>query len=143
MKTRNQLQVRRSIGTFDTEQSYHAGSIPNSSAILAVTVLANIEDVLAAVRTAALLGRSLKAAILVNLPGKDTIHIESGENVSEASLLRTLDSIRGKLRKQGPSQAQVFALEATIAAASFLAPGTISMHIRGTDSVPKRPTVAR
>ena len=143
MKARRQLQVRRGIDAIGIAQSYHPDSSPNSSAILSVTVLADVEDVLAVIRTAALLGKSFKASTSVDLPGGDTILIESGDNPSGASLLKMLGSIQSKLRKQGPSQAAVFALEANITAASFLAAGTISVHIRAADSVLKRPTGAR
>ena len=143
MTARHHLQVRRGIGAIDIAESYHAESLPNSSVILAVTVLADIEDVLAVIRTAALLGKSFKASTSVDLLGENAIHIESGENLSQASLTKLLDVIQGKLCKQGSSQAPIFALEASITAASFLASGAISVHIRGTDSVPKRPAVAR
>ena len=143
MKARHQFQVRRSIGAIDTAESYHAESLPNSSAIFAVTVLADIEDVLAVIRTAALLGKSFKASTSVDFMGEDAIHIESGDSPSQASLAKLLDVIQGKLCKQGSSEAPIFALEASITAASFLASGAIAVHIRGTDSVPKRPGVAR
>lgn len=143
MKARNQLHIARDVGTADMKQSYHAESSPNSSAVLAVTVLADIEDVLAVIRTAALLGKSFKGSTSVDLPGEDTIHIESADNLSQASLAKLLDSIQGKLCKLGSSQAPVFAVEATITAASFLANGAVSVHVRGIEPAPKRPTVAR
>ena len=143
MRARDQLRVRRGVRTIGTVESYHAESSPNSSALLAVTVLADVEDVLAVIRTAALLGKSFKASTSVDLLGEDDLHIESGENLSQASLARLLEVIQCKLSKQGSSQAPIFALEATITAASFLASGAISVHIRGADSVPKRPAVAR
>jgi len=143
MKARNQLHVERDIGTPHIKPPYHAESSPNSSAVLAVTVLADTEDVLAVIRTAALLGKSFKASTSVDLPGEDPIHIESGDNLSQASLAKLLDSIQRKLYKLGSSQAPVFAVEATITAASFLASGAVSVNIRGIHSVPKRPTVAR
>ena len=143
MKARNQLHVEREIGTLHIEPSYHAESSPNSSAVLAVTVLADIEDILAVIRTAVLLGKNFRASTSVDLPGEDAIHIEASENVSQASLAKLLDSIEDKLCRLGSSQAPVFALEATMTAASFLANGAVSVHVRGTNSVPKRPTVAR
>lgn len=143
MKARRQLQVRRGIDTNDIAQSCHPDSLPNSSAMLSLTVLADLEDVLAVIRTAALLGKSFQASTSVDLPGGDTVHIESGDNLSDESLLKMFGLIQSKLCKQGPAQAAVFALEANITAASFLASGTISVHIRAADSVRKRPTVAR
>ena len=143
MKARRQLQVRSGIDAIEITQSYHPDSSPNSSAMLSVTVLADVEDVLAVMRTAALLGKSFKASTSVDLPGGDTIHIESGDSLSDESLLKMLGSIHSKLCKQGASQAAVFALEANITAASFLAAGTISVQIRAAESFPKRPTVAR
>jgi len=143
MKARHQFPVRRGIGTIDKAASYHVESSPNSSVMFVVTVLADIEDVLAVVRTAALLGKNFKASTSVNLLGEDAIHIGPEDDLSQASLAKLLEVIQGRLCKQGSSRAPVFALEASITAASFLAAGTISVHIRGTDLVPKRPTVAR
>ena len=143
MKARQQLQVRRGVGTIEGPPSHHVESSPNSSAMLAVTVLADIEDVVAVIRTAALLGNSFKASTSVEVFGEDAIRIEPGENLSHGALEKSLEVIHGKLCRRGYSQAPAFAVEASITAASFLAAGTISVHIRGTDSGPKRPTIAR
>ena len=143
MKARQQLGVRRGTGAVEAAPSQHAESSPNLSAILAVTVLADIEDVLAVIRTAALLGNSFKAATSIEVFGEDAVRIEPGENLSRGALEKSLHVIHGKLRRQGASQPPLFTLEASITAASFLAAGTVSVHIRGTDSVPKRPTIAR
>jgi hypothetical protein len=130
-------------GVTEPAPSYHVASAPNSSAILAVTVLAEIKDVLAVIRTAALLGNSFKASTLVDVMGEDAIYLESGENLSQASLESVLDSVQHKLSEYRSSQAPVFALEANITAASFLTAGTISVHIRSVASGPERPIIAR
>lgn len=130
-------------GVTEPAPSYHVESAPNSSAVLAVTVLAEIKDVLAVIRTAALLGNSFKASTLVDVMGEDAIYLESGENLSQASLESVLDSVQHKLCEYRSSQAPVFALEANITAASFLTAGTISVHIRSVASGPERPIIAR
>lgn len=143
MKVRSQFQIRRGNGTSDTAESYHAESAPNSSVVLAVSVLAEIEDVLAVIRTAAILGNSFRTSTSVNVLGKDTVCIESGMNLTRESLDRVLDSIQTKLRAHRSSQPPVFALEANISAASFLRVGTISVHIRNAVSIPEPPILAR
>jgi hypothetical protein len=143
MKARHEVPVRPRVGDIETVELYHDESSPNSSVIFSVTVLTDMEDVLAVIRTAALLGKNFQASTSVNLLGEDAIHIGPEENRSQASLAKLLDVIQGRLCKQGSSRAPVFALEANITAASFLAAGTIAVHIRHSDSVPKRPTFAR
>ena len=143
MKARHQIHGGRS-NAIESVPSYQAESSPNSSAILAVTVLASIEDVLAVIRTAALLGNNFRASTSVDLLGEGAIHIESSENSSQASLEDVLSSVQRKLSEHRSSQEPVFAVEASITAASFFTTGAISVNIRRTaDSVPKRPVIAR
>ena len=143
MKVKHQFQTQRGNRAIDTAESYHAESAPNSSVVLGVSVLAKIEDVLAVIRTAALLGTSFKASTSVDVLGEDTLCIESGKNVTQESLDSVLDSIQAKLCALRSSQPPVFALEASFTAASFLTAGTISVHIRSVASVPERPIFAR
>jgi hypothetical protein len=121
------------IGSTDGAEIFHAESLPNSSAVLAVTVLADIADVVAVIRTAALLGRSFNVSTAVDLPGESAIQIEANKNVSAAVLNKLLQSIEAKLRTQVLSPTPIFTLEAAVTAASFLAAGTISVRIRGTE----------
>jgi hypothetical protein len=112
--------------------------------ILAVTVLGDTEDVLAVVRTAALLGNSFKASTSIDLLGESAIHIESGENGSPASLEKLMQLVDRKLSEQGTSQVSAFTVEASITAASFLTIGSISVNVRKVpDSAPKRPAISR
>ena len=143
MKARE--QVRDSASTLvGAPPSYHAESAPNSSAILAATVLGGIEDVLAVVRTAALLGNSFKVSTSVDLLGESAIYIESGEIGSAASLENLVRLVERKLSEQGTSQVPAFAVEASITAASFLTIGSISVNVRKLpDPAPKRPIISR
>jgi len=141
MKARHQIQLRKSAGAANSTKARHAS--PNSSAILAVTVLATVEDVLAVVRTATLLGKTFEASTSVDVLGEDAIHIEAGEDLTDGTVARLLDAIKDKLRNRGSQEGPKFAVEASIAAASFLAAGSISVNIRGADLVPSRPIVAR
>jgi hypothetical protein len=118
-------------------------ALSNSSAVLAVTAEANLEEISAVLRTAILLGKTLNASVSVDLFGEGTIVIEAADNQSKKSLAGILNSILGKLRKWAPARAKVFALEASLTAGSFLSVGIISLRIRGANSVSKRPMVAR
>ena len=112
--------------------------------MLAVTVLADVGDVLAVIRTAALLGSNFKASMEINLPGQSAIHIESGENGSRESLESLLRSIQDRLSDHQALKNRVFAVEASITAASFLTRGAISVHIHeARNSASKRPVIAR
>ena len=143
MRARHQVGGGRA-NAVETVPSYHAESSPNSSAILAVTVLADVDDVLAVIRTAALLGSNFKASMEINLPGQSAIHIESGKSSSRESLESLLRSIQGKLSEHQALKKRVFAVEASITAASFLTRGAISVHIhKAGDSAPRRPVIAR
>ena len=68
--------------------------LPISSAIVGVTLLGDLEDVLAVLRTAVLLARSLKAPLSLNLLGKDIL---SGD-VDETLVPELLDSAKTQLR---------------------------------------------
>jgi len=142
MKARDAVHGSRI--TFVENPRKRIESAPNSSAILAVTVLGDTEDVLAVVRTAALLGNSFKASTSVDLLGESAMHIESGENCSAASLENLMRSVERKLSGQGTSQVPAFAVEASITAASFLTIGSISVNVRKVcDSAPGRPIISR
>ena len=138
MKGRQQIHGSRS-SVIEVAPACHTDSLPNSSAVLAVTVLADVEGVLAVIRTAALLGRSFKATTSVNLFGEDAIQVECDECNSDAPLERHLSLVRGKLSELRPSESGVFAVEVGITAASFLTIGAISVLIRHVE----RPVIAR
>jgi hypothetical protein len=142
VKARHQLHVRRRGGAVAVP-SYHAESSPNSSVILTATVLADVEDVLAVIRTAVLLGNNFRVSTSIDLQGEDPIQIEPGRNGTRASLKSLLDSIESTLCKHALSDTPVFAIETDITAASFLTAGAIAVHIRTADSVKAGPTVAR
>lgn len=95
---------------------------PISSAIVGITLLGDLEDVLAVLRTAVLLARSLKAPLSLNLLGKDIL---SGD-VDESLLPELLDSARTQLRGVNTPP---FTMEVNIIAASFVSAGSISMCV--------------
>jgi hypothetical protein len=135
VKSGHDLRMRsKQIGTADPTETCHPGSLPNSSAVLAVTVVADVADVLAVIRTAALLGKSFDVSTTVDLPRESAINVEPSKNLSAVSLNKLLQSIEAKLCTQALSSTPIFALEVTITAASFLAVGTISVRIRRTES---------
>src|SRR6202030_1158622 len=52
---------------------------PNSSAIVGTTLLGDLEDALAVLRTAALLSRNLRAGLFLGLPGMDVLPVHLDE----------------------------------------------------------------
>jgi hypothetical protein len=117
---------------------YHVESSPNSSALFGITMLANREDILAAVRTALLLGKTFNAAVSVDFFGQEVIHVESNEKISEAALLVLLASIQDKIRETAQ-----LALEATWTNASFISAGLLSLSVHDTESNSQSPASAR
>jgi hypothetical protein len=135
MRTRALVQpaVRSAIGIV---ASGNADNIsPNSSAIVGITVLADVEDVLAVLRTAVLFARSLQATLSVNLPGGEGLSALFGED--PASLSELLDSVQTELRELVSTGAPSFILEASVIAASFVSAGSISVRVRSANSVPR------
>lgn len=144
MKAGHDLQMRnKQVCAADRAETCHPESLPNSSAVLAVTVLADIADVLAVIRTAALLGKSCNISTAVDLPGESAMHIEPSNKVSAASLNKLLRSIEAKLHTQAISLTPIFTLEAAVTAASFLAAGTISVRIRRAELGSETGTLTR
>ena len=138
MKTRHQVRVAP-----ETALPYHRESAPNSSTILAMTVLAEIKDVLAVVRTAALLATSFKASAYIDVLGGKPTYFDASPNGSHAPLDALVGSVQKKLRQHRSARPPVFAVEANITAASFLTPASISVLVRNVEPVPVRPTHTR
>lgn len=144
MKTTHILHGRRIPEPIDTDVACHPESLPNSSAILAVSVLANVEDVIAVARTAVLIGKSLKAATSIDLMGEPLINIDQSEPLRVAELRSSLEAMKAKLRPHRASPHEpCFAVEASITAASFLAAGTITLHIRSAERSSKSQLLTR
>lgn len=133
----------RQIGPPGQTEAYHAQSLPNSSAVFTVTLLADMEDALAVIRTAVLLSKSLKIATIIDLPGEAATYFESHDNAPSVLSNELLESIRAKLHAQACSPMPVFALEATVTGASFLNADTVSVRIRNVDVTPEPQTPMR
>lgn len=135
---------RRPPAPIEADAACHPESLPNSSAILAVSVLANIEDVIAVARTAVLLGKSLKAATSIDLMGETLINIDPCEPLHVGELRSSLEAVKAKLRSHRTSPHEPsFAVEASITAASFLAAGTITLHIKSAEGSSKSQLLTR
>jgi len=115
----------------------------NSSAVLAVTMPADTQDVMAVIRTAALLGKNLNAPTRIGIPGESEIRFAPAECLTSASLGNLLDSIQAKLCRLADLTAAPFTLEATITAGSFLSVGTLEVSIHTQDATYKRRKRAR
>jgi hypothetical protein len=105
---------------------------PHSSAIVGVTLLGDSEDLLAVLRTAILLARSLSATLSLSLPGKDIFPLDLGESPSSTGMSRLLDSTRAQLARIA---APIFRMEVNLVAASFVRSGSITMRVRSTDEL--------
>ena len=99
---------------------------PCLSAMVGVTLLGDIEDVLAAVRTVVLLARNLRASLSLCLPGKAVLEFDLGETPCSA-VAELLESTRVQIAKT-PTTA--FAMELDVVAASFVGAGAITMRVR-------------
>ena len=138
------MPVRQQHEPENHGSALHVKSRPNSSATVAVSMLADIDDVLAVARTVALLGNSLRAPISVDLMGESMMRIETGKTLLPGPLRVLLQSIETKLRvTHHSSQGPAFAIEASITADSFLSAGAISMQIRTAEHGSRQPNITR
>jgi len=144
MNMRTRIQSQREIQPIPAALAYHAESLPNTSAHFSISALADREDILAAVRTAILLARTSRTSLSVTILEEPVLRVGPGDPVPYETLDRLLNSIRTKLFIPRPMNRSVgFALEASIASASFLTAGTITVQVRSVDLFPQSPTSSR
>ena len=112
------------------------GVAPISSAVVGVTLLADMEDALSLLRTAVLLARNLRATLYLDLPGRDVVEVRCSPASCSTLLSELLESARGRLSElvSGPGPGLI--VEANIIAASFVAAGTIMLRVRNAHSLP-------
>ena len=101
---------------------------PNSSALLAVTMLPDLQEALAVLRTAALLARSSNSQLCIEILGMESLVIDSADDLGRKSFRRMCGPIQDNLRKL-TSNGSVLVLEAGLTSASFLRAGTVSVRI--------------
>src|ERR1700722_20131876 len=131
MKTRALIQA--DIPTIENAPSYSGDDVfPNSSAIVGTTLLGDLEDALAVFRTALLLSRNLGARLFLGLPGMDVSPVHLDEVQWSTLVSELLDSTRKQL---GGLNAVAFPVEVNIVAASFVCSGSITVRVRGANSV--------
>ena len=131
MKTKT--LIRPAIQTMEGVPSRSAEDVsPHSSAIVGVTLLGDLEDVLAVLRTAVLLARNLRAPLSLSFPGKDVLPVDFGKAPYSTLVSELLDFARAQL---GRLAAPAFAMEVNIVAASFVCAGSITMCVRSANSV--------
>lgn len=129
---------------FPAALGYHAESLPNASAHFSISTLADREDILAAVRTAILIARTSHTSLSVTILDEPVLQVGPGDPVPHETLDLLLNSIRTKLFIPPPARRSAgFALEASIASASFLTTGTISVQVRSVDTFPQNPISSR
>lgn len=141
---RTRIHSLRETQPIPASLAYHAESLPNASANLSVSALADREDILAAVRTAILLARTSRTSLSVTVLDEPVLQAGPGDPVPHETLEHLLNSIRTKLFIPRPAHRSVgFALEASITSASFLTAGAITLQIYSVDSLPQNPSSSR
>jgi len=121
-------------GKARSASSYLAEVSPNSSAVVAVTVVADLSDILAVLRTAALLARSFKTKLSVDVPGLKSFVISPSDDVHQVPVQKMLDPIQSHLCEIMSLGTRAFVLEANVTAASFLTVGSIALRVRTEES---------
>jgi hypothetical protein len=124
-------------GEVRSERPYPAEVSPNSSAVMAVTVVADLPDVLAVLRTAALLARSFKTKLSVDVPGMNPFAISPADDVHPMPVQKMLDPIQAHLCEITGS-ARTFVLQANFTAASFLTVGSIALRVHTGESAERK-----
>lgn len=118
-------------------RSGHPSSYPksslaqmNSSAEVAFSVFADLQDVLATLRTMALFARSFRTKLSIELFGTDRVLIEPHDDEHESSARKALHAVQARLRETTSSEARAFVLEIDLVAASFFTIDSITVRLR-------------
>ncbi len=125
----------QSAKTMSPKGSYLAQISPNSSAEIAFSVVADLHDVLAALRTVALFARSFETKLAVDVLGIQPFVIDPSDREYEASIKRVVQSVHAHLREMALSDARAFVLETNLTAASFLTINSIVIRIHRRSAV--------
>jgi hypothetical protein len=110
---------------------------PNSSAQLAITMLPDLQEALAVLRTAALLARSSNSQLCIEIPSMESLVIDTAADLGAKSFRRMCGPIEDNLRKL-TSNGSVLVLEAGVTSASFLRAGAVSVRIRAQEAAGRR-----
>src|SRR6202040_3641939 len=94
------MKTRTLIQTMEREASSSAFEVSShSSALVGVTVLGNLEDVLAVLRSAMVLTRNLRTTLFLGLPGKDVSPVRFEEASYSAFVAELLTFVGAQLRR--------------------------------------------
>jgi hypothetical protein len=127
---RSQINEEKdSITEVVSTTSYLAGVSPNSSALVALTVVADLHDVMAVLRTAALLSRSFQIRFSIDIPGLNDLLVDTPGDLGQTSVETTLERVQAHLRGLISTNTQSFILQAEMTTASFLAIGDIRVRV--------------
>lgn len=121
-------------GEVQSASSYPAEVSANLSAVVAVTVVADLADVLAVLRTAALLARSFKTKLSVDILGMKNFVIGPADDLHQVPVQKMVDPIEAHLCEMMSSGTRAFVLEASFTAASFLTVGSIALRVHTEES---------
>ena len=108
---------------------------PNSSVIVGVTLLGDLEDVLAVLRTAVLLAKNLKAPLSLNHIGRDILPGNFSDTPYSKLVAEILRFARAQLERLA---APAFIMEVNIVAASFVCAGSVTLSVRSADPILRR-----
>jgi len=121
-----------------------ACSLPSASAIFSVSAIADLGDLVAAVRTAALLAQSSGASLTVTAFDESVVCINSQITERSGFPHTSLRQIRSKLRaSHADRRHSSYVLEVNISSASFLKRGSISLQISALALLPNKPLARR
>ena len=119
----------QSAQTMGPKDSYLAQISPNSSAEIAFSVVADLHDVLAALRTVALFARSFETKLSVDVLGIQPFVIDPSNAEHDATIKKILQSVHAHLREMASADERAFVLETNLTAASFLTINSIVIRI--------------
>lgn len=138
IKSGSPLRVAKQSPVASDLSFLNAESLPNASAVISISSLADREDVLAVVRTAILLAGCSGASLNVTILDETLLDLTHEHSTTKGTAERLLSGIKTRLGLQSPrgSDAQ-FAIEAGITAAPFLKTSSVSLHVRAVDALPQ------
>lgn len=142
--TRTHLRPRTAIKQRLNASFSHQDIATCSSGMFSLTVLGDLQDVLACVRTTILLskcsGLSITIQAIADLP---PIHLEPRDALEPSSRKKLLRSIKTSLAVASSSPPDRFRVETDITSASFLSISSISLRIRVADPVSNNRSIRR
>ena len=141
--TRTHLRPRTAVKQRLNASVSHQDIATCSSGMFSLTVLGDLQDVLACVRTTILLSKCFGLSIAIQAIADLPIHLEPRDALEPSSRKKLLRSIKASLAVASSSPSDSFRVEADITSASFLSISSISLRIRVADPVSNHRSIRR